>query len=388
MSYCFVAPNSDEELRVLEDDMISSKKKKVVAAMSGGVDSSVTAAILLEQGYEVIGVSLRLWEDNRRGPRVCSDLRGANSIAELLGIPHTVLDLRSEFAEGVVKPFVQDYLHGRTPNPCVACNRDFKLGALLEWAKNQGAEYVATGHYARLVHNPLNGHASLLRGIDQEKDQSYFLFSLSQDQLAHTFFPLGHMNKGEVRQKASSLGLPVADRPESQDICFGDYGALVESQAGRDDLCHGEIVDRSGRVLGHHRGIHRLTIGQRKGLGLSAPYPLYVLGIDEKTKRVIVGRRDELGCEGLVARSVNWIEPPEEKEFLADIQLRYRSPTVPCLVRSNGNGKCGVRFQEVLPPVTPGQAAVFYRGEQVLGGGWIERGIKKEDVRQQATGNR
>ncbi|MFQ5904062.1 MAG: MnmA/TRMU family protein, partial [Candidatus Binatia bacterium] len=219
--------------------MPSKSKKKVVAAMSGGVDSSVTAAILLQQGYEVIGVSLRLWDCQRQEPQNCSDYQGAKSVADLLGMSHTLLDLRSQFVQAVVRPFARSYLRGRTPNPCVACNRDFKLGVLLQWAKGQGADYVATGHYARLVHNPLAGHASLLRGTDRGKDQSYFLFALSQDQLAHTLFPLGHMNKGEVRQRASCLGLPVADRPESQDICFGDYKALVESLAEEDDLCHG-----------------------------------------------------------------------------------------------------------------------------------------------------
>lgn len=351
-------------------------KKKVVVAMSGGVDSSVTAGLLVEEGYDVAGVSLRLWECQREEPQNCSDYLGAKRVAGLLGIPHTLLDLRSQFVKAVVRPFARSYLEGRTPNPCVACNRDFKLGILMEWAKAEGAEYVATGHYARLIRDSSTGKTSLLRGADRGKDQSYFLFALSREQLAHTLFPLGDLVKEEVRQEARRFGLPVADRPESQDICFGDYRALVESLAEEDDLRGGEIVDRSGTVLGRHQGIHRLTVGQRKGLGLSSSHPLYVLEIDEVRNQVVVGKREELSCEGLVTDSVNWIEPPEEEEISAQVQLRYRSPSVPCLVRTNAGGKYEVRFQSVFPPVTPGQAAVFYRGEQLLGGGWIERAIR------------
>ena len=355
---------------------MSTKRKKVVVAMSGGVDSSVTAGILVEEGYEVAGVSLRLWECQREQPQNCSDHLGAKTVAGLLGIPHTLVDLRSEFASAVVRPFARSYLHGRTPNPCVACNRDFKLGALLEWAKAEGAEYVATGHYARLSRDRAGGGVSLFRGADRQKDQSYFLFALSQEQLAHTLFPLGDLVKAEVRRKARNLGLPVADRPESQDICFGDYKALVESFAEEEELDGGEIVDRNGTVLGRHQGIHRLTVGQRKGLGLSASRPLYVLEIDEAGRRVIVGGKEELGCSGLTAGSVHWVEPQEREEFPAEVQLRYRSQPVPCLVRVEADGTCEARFESVFPPVSPGQAAVFYRGDQVLGGGWIGKAIK------------
>jgi tRNA-specific 2-thiouridylase len=361
-------------LQCAEDkEMMIPIRKKVVVAMSGGVDSSVTAGLLVEAGHDVAGVSLRLWECQREQPQNCSDYLGAKSVAGLLGIPHTLLDMRSEFVSAVVKPFARSYLRGRTPNPCVACNRDFKLGALLEWARAEGAEYVATGHYARLARD--RAGVSLLRGADRNKDQSYFLFALSQAQLAHTLFPLGGLVKDEVRQKARSLGLPVADRPESQDICFGDYRALVESFADAEELGAGEIVDRSGKVLGLHQGIHRLTVGQRKGLGLSASHPLYVLEIDEAARRVVVGSREDLGCKGLTVSSVNWLEPQGE-EFEAEVQLRYRSQPVSCLVRRQGEEDCEVRFQSVFPPVTPGQAAVFYRGDKVLGGGWIEKAVK------------
>jgi tRNA-uridine 2-sulfurtransferase len=355
---------------------MSNRRKKVVVAMSGGVDSSVAAGLLIADGYDVHGVSLRLWEGDKLGPRNCSDHRGAKEVADLLGIPHTLLDLRSLFVENVVRPFAQDYLRGRTPNPCIACNHDFKLGALLNWAKEQGADYVATGHYARVVRETAGGRVSLFRGADIKKDQSYFLFSLSHDQLRHTLFPLGAMQKSDVREHARKMGLPVADRQESQDICFGDYKALVESYASENDLRGGDVVDRSGKMLGQHSGIHGITIGQRRGLGISASRPLYVLEIEEELNRVVVGTKGELVCKGLVARSVNWIESFDEDEIGAEVQIRYRSPAIPCVVRTAVEGTLEVRFIDDFPAVTPGQAAVFYRGSRLLGGGWIERGLK------------
>ncbi|MGZ9262660.1 MAG: tRNA 2-thiouridine(34) synthase MnmA [Candidatus Binatia bacterium] len=350
-------------------------KKKIVVAMSGGVDSSVTAALLVEQGHEVIGVSLRMWE-GEKGPRVCSDHRGAEEVAKHLGISHTLLDLREQFANLVVKPFAQDYLHGRTPNPCVACNRDFKLGTLLRWTQEQGADYVATGHYARLAKDSTTAHTSLLRGVDGAKDQSYFLFALSQAQLSRTLFPLGAMHKTAVREKARQLALPAAERPESQDICFGDYKALVATYAGADELGGGDVVDRSGKVLGQHGGVHTVTVGQRRGLGIAAAEPLYVVDIDERSKRVVVGNKNDLNCSGLIARAVNWIEAPMDGESAAEVQIRYRAPAVPCVIRPLADGGCEVRFDHPLAAVTPGQAAVFYRGEHVLGGGWIERALR------------
>ena len=342
--------------------------------MSGGVDSSVSAALLVEQGYDVHGVSLRMWE-GERGPRVCSDHRGAEEVAAHLGIPHTLLDLRGQFAETVVKPFAQDYLRGRTPNPCIACNRDFKLGTLLRWAKEHDAEYVATGHYANIIHGQNAERVALLRGADRSKDQSYFLFALSQEQLAHTMFPLGSMQKTAVREKARALGLPAAERLESQDICFGDYKALVASYAEESELRGGEVVDRGGKVLGQHGGVHTVTVGQRRGLGISGTEPLYVVDIDEQAKRVVVGKKSELSSGGLIARSVNWLEEPDA-EISAEVQIRYRAPAVRCRIRPESNGTCEVRFAEAFPAVTPGQAAVFYRGDQVLGGGWIERALR------------
>jgi tRNA-specific 2-thiouridylase len=351
------------------------ERKRIVVAMSGGVDSSVAAALLAEQGHDVHGVSLRMWEENR-GPRVCSDHRGAAEVAKLLGIPHSLLDLRGQFLDTVVKPFVRDYLQGRTPNPCVACNRDFKLGTLLRWARENGADYVATGHYARVAREPAGSYAALLRGADRGKDQSYFLFSLSHDQLAHTLFPLGEMHKSQVREKARRLALTVAERPESQDICFGDYKALVKSYAQKSEDSGGDVVDRTGKVLGRHGGIHSVTVGQRRGLGISAPEPLYVVEIEEQTKRVVVGKKGELVSTGLVARLINWLEAPSAAEIEAEVQIRYRAPAIACVIRPQDDQTCEVRFKEPVAAVTAGQAAVFYRGEQVLGGGWIERALR------------
>jgi len=350
-------------------------KAKIVVAMSGGVDSSVTAALLVEQGYNVEGASLRLWEAPRPAPRSCSDHRGAAEIAGALGIRHTLIDARADFARAVVRPFVGEYIAGRTPNPCVACNRDFKLGILLEWARSRGADYVATGHYARVARDFKTGWSALARGVDRQKDQSYFLFALSQEQLSATLFPLGGLAKSEVRAVARRLALSVAERPESQDVCFGDYRTFVETLADPAELHGGEIVDRAGNVLGYHDGLHRLTIGQRKGLGISAAEPLYVLEIDEATRRVVVGGREELNRCGLVAGSLNWIEPPAATEFAAEVQVRYRAPAIPCRVRLFADGRCEAHFASAFPAVTPGQAAVFYRGDTVLGGGWIERSL-------------
>ena len=359
-----------------------SMRKKVVVALSGGVDSSVAAALLVQQGYEVHGVSLRMWEGNA-GPRVCSDHRGAEAVAERLKIPHALLDLREYFAETVVKPFAADYLRGRTPNPCVACNRDFKLGSLLRWAKEKGADYVATGHYARIAR--AGNLFSLARGTDRGKDQSYFLFALSQEQLASTLFPLGAMQKADVRNLAREIHLPAAERPESQDICFGDYKPLVASYAGEKQIVAGDIVDASGRVLGRHGGIHGVTIGQRRGLGISAAVPFYVTDVEEISNRVVVGPKRELSCIGLIARPVNWLHPCDEGVFDAEVQIRYRAPAVPCVIRNAADGGVEVRFTKPLDSVTPGQAAVFYRGERVLGGGWIAKAIK-EGTRETGLG--
>lgn len=339
--------------------------------MSGGVDSSVAAGLMVEQGYQVVGVSLRLWEGGDRGPRNCSDHRGAEAVAARLGIPHTVLDQRDAFRKAVVAPFARSYLEGATPNPCVACNRNFKIEKLLEWAGARGIPRVATGHYARVVRQ--DGRASLLRGRDRGKDQSYFLFALSPDQLERTEFPLGEFHKEAVRAKARELGLPVAERPESQDICLGDHRTVVASLAAPGEAGSGEIVDRRGRVLGHHQGVHGFTVGQRRGLGIAAPRPLYVLRIDADQRRVVVGPREALSTPSFTASRLNWLGPPPSGEIPAEVQVRYRSKPVPCTLSPLQGLGVEVRPDQPLPSVAPGQAAVFYRGEQVLGGGWIDK---------------
>ncbi len=351
--------------------MTAAADKKVAVAMSGGVDSSAAAALLREQGYDVVGVSLRLWEGRNLGPRNCSDHRGAEEVASVLGIPHTVLDQRGDFRESVVKPFARSYLEGATPNPCVACNREFKIERLLAWAEPRGIGRVATGHYARVATG--GGRAGLMRGADRNKDQSYFLFALTPRQLERIVFPLGAFHKDAVRAKARELGLPVAERPESQDICLGDHRALVASMAHPGQLGTGEIVDSRGRVLGHHDGIHRFTVGQRRGLGIAAPRPLYVLRIDADARRVVVGAREELCAGVFTASRLNWIAPPPEGETAAEVQIRYRSRPAPCTLRPLDDHTVEVRPTDPLPSVSPGQAAVFYRGDQVLGGGWIDK---------------
>ena len=354
--------------------------------MSGGVDSSVAAGLLVEQGYEVVGVSLRLWEARNLGPRNCSDHRGADEVAGLLGIPHAVLDQRDDFRKAVVAPFARSYLDGATPNPCVACNRHFKIEKLLEWAEARGIPRVATGHYARTGRCSDGG--SLLRGSDRNKDQSYFLFALSPRQLDHVVFPLGDLHKEAVRAKAREMGLPVAERPESQDICLGDHRTVVESFARPEQLGGGEIVDSRGNLLGYHDGMHRFTVGQRKGLGIAAPRPLYVLRIDAERRRVVVGGREELRAPSFTASRVNWLAAPPDGETSAEVQVRYRSKPVPCTLRPlNGHG-VEVLPDEPLASVTPGQAAVFYRDDQVLGGGWIDRPFPSRRIFPLSPGER
>jgi tRNA-specific 2-thiouridylase len=366
------------------------KKKRVVVAMSGGVDSSVAAALLQEQGYEVIGLTMRLWDqpvgDGAPPGGCCSpgDIRDARRVADQLDIPHYVINLKKAFEEEVIGGFIEEYLGGRTPNPCIHCNDRIKFGFLLRKAEELGAAALATGHYARIVWAPDVGPGResrylLLRGKDLSKDQSYFLFTLSQKQMAKVMFPLGEISKTEVRRQASKIGLRVAEKAESQEICFipeNDYRRFLEERKGKEILEPGEIVDRGGKVLGFHRGLHSFTIGQRHGLGLAAPHPYYVLNLDRERNRVVVGAEHELLAGGLVARGVNWISfsnPEETHEAL--VQIRYRHAGVPSSLTATGEGKIEARFATPQKSVTPGQAAVFYRGEEVLGGGWIERAL-------------
>jgi len=359
---------------------------RVVAAMSGGVDSSVAAALLVERGYEVIGMSLRLAaESTSPGPSsgCCSvdDFRDAARVAEILGIPHYVIDMREAFHRAVVAPFVEEYLAGRTPSPCILCNREIKFGALHRKARELGAAYVATGHYAIREH--CDGRYRLRRGADVAKDQSYFLFEMGQDQLAATLFPLGRLTKDEVRRLAQAKSLPVASKPESQEICFvpdGRYADFVAKQAP-DRVRPGVIRDGDGRELGRHEGVHRFTVGQRRGIGVAASEPLYVASVDAVTATVVTTPRERLARSGLEASGVRWTSGrPEPRGAAVEVRMRHRHRPVPARVHSVGGDRIRVLFETPEAAVTPGQAAVLYREDEVIGGGWIVRALDTDEA--------
>lgn len=349
--------------------------------MSGGVDSSVTAALLKQQGYEVIGVTFHLWDRKERQGhiRACCGIEAVEDacrVAHKLGIPHLVVDIREFFAQTVIADFINEYAHGRTPNPCVRCNEFVKYRLFLEKALKLGADYIATGHYARIVRN---NHYRLLKAVDQQKDQSYVLYMLTQPVMERVLLPLGNFTKLQVRQIAQQLGLPVHDKPDSQEICFvgdGDYREFLRKM--RPDLAKpGPIVTEDGKIIGTHMGIAFYTLGQRRGLGVSNPEgePLYVVRIDAETNTIVVGKRDALLTREAIVGKVNWIsgEPPRET-IRARVKHRYRSPEGLAWVEPIGEAKVRVVWDEPQWAVTPGQIAVFYdgeRGEEVLGGGII-----------------
>jgi tRNA-specific 2-thiouridylase len=353
---------------------------RVVVAMSGGVDSSVAAALMAEAGHDVIGLSMQLYDqrDGDSGYGSCcslDDLHDAGRVARRLNIPHYIVNFEREFQQTVVRNFVSEYVAGRTPIPCSHCNSDLKFATLLERSRAFGADVVATGHYARIAIDPETGRQLLLRGRDAAKDQSYFLFSLTQEQLSNASFPVGDLSKESVRERARQLGLPVADKPDSQEICFvpdGDYAAFVERHADA-ETGGGPVVNEAGRQLGRHEGIHRFTIGQRKGLGIAAAEPLYVLQLRPADQTVVVGPRAALERKTLTASSVNWIAgiSPDDGTRLS-AQIRHRHQPAPGTVRTIGNDRAAFEFDEPAVAITPGQAVVFYRGDLVLGGGWID----------------
>ncbi len=353
---------------------------RVVVAMSGGVDSSVAAALLMEQGHDVIGLSMQLY-DQREGESgygsCCSldDLLDAGRVARRLNIPHYIVNFEREFQRTVVANFVDEYVAGRTPIPCSHCNSDLKFATLLDRSRAFDAEVVATGHYARLSIDPATGRRVLRRGSDATKDQSYFLFSLTQEQLSRASFPVGDLSKAAVRELARALGLGVGDKPDSQEICFvpdGDYAAFIEKQTG-DLQSGGAIVNQTGDVLGHHGGIHRFTVGQRKGLGIATAEPLYVLQLRPTEKTIVVGPRPELERTTLTASQVNWIEgAPPEGSLRVTAQVRHRHHPSSATIRALDAGRVAVEFDAPVTAVTPGQAVVFYDGDVAVGGGWID----------------
>jgi tRNA-specific 2-thiouridylase len=360
-------------------EKIHTQGNTVVIAMSGGVDSSVSAALLKEQGYDVTGVSLQLYdpvpkEAGCRSKTCCAldDVLDAGRVAMKLGIPFEVIDLRAEFRQLVIDYFIAEYAAGRTPNPCIRCNELIKFDLLLQKAKGMGADYLATGHYARIATDAV-GHRRLMTGLDPAKDQSYFLFTLSQPQLQQLLFPVGELAKTEVRKLAARFALPVAQKHESQEICFipdNDYVKFLETHGVPQKP--GLIVTADGTEVGTHAGLHRYTVGQRRGLGIAWPQPLYVVGIDTERNRVIVGERDGLATDSLLANRATWAVPPEVPEFRATCRIRYRHIPAPCSVALLDGDRFAVRFDHPQTSVTPGQAAVLYDGERVLGGGWIE----------------
>jgi tRNA-uridine 2-sulfurtransferase len=346
--------------------------------MSGGVDSSVAAALLAAAGHEVVGLSMQLYDRRGREDHFGScctidDLYDARRVATQLGFPHYILNLEREFRETVIANFVSEYAAGRTPIPCTRCNTDVKFSTLLDRARGLGAEHVATGHYAR-VEQRLDGTWTLWRSVDATKDQSYFLFALTQEQLARVWFPLGAMMKQDVRARASELGLAVANKPDSQEICFvpdGDYAAFVE-RVRPHAAAPGPIREANGRTLGTHEGVHRFTVGQRKGLKLSSREPLYVTRIDPVDRSVTVGPRSALECATVEASTVSWIAgAPPSGHARVHAQIRHRHSAAPATVEATDAARARVRFDTPQTAASPGQAIVFYDGDQVLGGGWI-----------------
>jgi len=373
--------------------MMQRARQKVVVAMSGGVDSSVAACLLVEQGYEVVGLFMRTGVASVQGPGESATNRGTNIalsqrphqgccsasdaadaryVAGLLDIAFYALNFQRDF-EGIIDYFSDEYARGRTPNPCVVCNDRLKFGRLVEYADHIGADAIATGHYARIERR--SGRPVLFRARDRAKDQSYVLFGLDRSTLDRVMFPIGDLEKSEVRQIAARLNLPNRDKPDSVDICFvpdRDYARVVE-QHRPEAFREGDMVDGQGRVLGRHRGVAWYTVGQRRGLGVAVGYPLYVTDVDADSNTITVGSDADLLCEALIADRVNFLVDLPDGSFRAQVKIRYLHEAVPATVHPQGDKTVRVVFDEPQRAVTPGQAAVFYDGDVVIGGGWIDR---------------
>jgi tRNA-uridine 2-sulfurtransferase len=362
----------------------------VAVAMSGGVDSSTVAAVLQQQGRPIVGLTMQLWNQRRlpelqaSGPaqhRCCSldDVYDAKRVAQHLNFPHYVVNFEEQFEQRVVRPFVDQYLAGRTPIACTNCNSDVKFDSLLRTARQIGAERLATGHYARIRHDGRTGRYQLLRARDGSKDQSYFLWGLSQEQLAGSDFPLGELSKEEVRELARRVHLPVAEKPDSMELCFvpnGNYVQFIHAYSNERNIptggSEGEIVNGTGEVIGRHQGVHNFTIGQRKGLGFAAGKPLYVLSIDPQANRVVVGDDEALHTTSFEVEAVNWVSVAEPAAPIsAQVKIRHKHEPALARVEALTNSRARITFDSAQRAVTAGQAAVFYDGETVLGGGWI-----------------
>ena len=363
----------------------------IAVAMSGGVDSSTVAAMLRAEGHNVVGLTMQLWNQRRLAGRegmpeavtgrCCSldDVYDARRVAETIGIPYYVVNHEDRFERDVVRPFVQEYLSGRTPIPCSLCNNHLKFDQLLTVAQQIGADAVATGHYARVEFDDRRNRWLLKRPMDRAKDQTYFLFGLTQDQLSRTLFPLGGMTKPEVRELARKYGLALAEKPDSQEICFvpgGDYKKFIDAYLAEqgDSLpdTAGELVTTNGRVIGEHSGIHNFTVGQRKGLGVATGSPLYVLQIKGDKRQIVVGEQENLYSRNMLARRTNLISTAELREPMrVSVKIRHRHEPAPATIEKTGADEIIVTFDEPQRAVTPGQAAVFYDGDLVVGGGWI-----------------
>ena len=337
--------------------------------MSGGVDSSLSALLMVEAGFACIGVTMRLAEN------CAPDVEAARAVATQLGMPLAVIDLTEDFTREVIAKFVASYEAGETPNPCIDCNRELKFGRLLTWADERGAELLATGHYARTRYDAASKRWQLLRAADANKDQSYVLYSLTQAQLARVRFPLGELSKTEVRARAAAAGLANASSPESQDLCFapdGDYAGFIERWRGKPPK-PGDILDPQGRVIARHKGIERYTIGQRKGLEIAAGHPVYVIAKDAARNTVTLGEEEQLYHRSLIAHAVNWVSiAPSSEALRAQVKTSYRSPARPATITPLSEGRLQVDFDEPVRGATPGQAVVAYEGDLLLAGATIE----------------